>query len=59
MADLNNVQSYVALSQSKSTTELNLDHLIWTIYSLSTIKLALYPVVSNHSPEAMITSLSL
>ena len=28
MADLNNVQSYVALSQSKSTTELNLDHLI-------------------------------
>jgi DNA-binding Lrp family transcriptional regulator len=28
ITDLSNVQSYVALSQSKSTNEVNLDHLI-------------------------------
>jgi|TARA_Y100000385_G_scaffold291410_1_gene369228 DNA-binding Lrp family transcriptional regulator len=27
IADISNIQSYVALSQSKSTTEVNLDHL--------------------------------
>lgn len=28
IADISNIQSYVALSQSKSTTEVNLEHLI-------------------------------
>ena len=28
ITDLSNVQSYVALSQSKSTNEVNLDHLM-------------------------------
>ena len=29
ISDLSNVQSYVALSQSKSTNEVNLNHLMW------------------------------
>lgn len=28
ITDLSNVQSYVALSESKSTNEVNLDHLV-------------------------------